>query len=101
MATFVDGMNPTDHMTVIQNPDGEGYVIGVRRYCECGSPCCDHREVEVTPHTGGRVFAESDDAYEYIECLRESWDQQYEDYLDENRYEIAQMERYEMWRREQ
>lgn len=99
-ATYTDGKNPTDNFTVEPNPSGEGYIIGVKRYCECGSECCSRPQIGVEPHSGGHVFTEEDDAHEWIEATSEAWERDYDDYLEENRYELVQMERYEMWRRE-
>jgi hypothetical protein len=53
-----------------------------------------------SPHTSGNEWAEQEDAEEFIEATEAKYEEDYDEYLEENRYEIAQMERYEMWRRE-
>lgn len=101
MATFVSGKNPANDYTVIAAPDGVGYVIGVNRYCECGAACCSHPIVEVTPHTNGRIFEDEDEAYDWIEAVKERFEEQYDEYLQENHDAIVQQERYEAFLAEQ
>ncbi len=45
-------------------------------------------------------FAEHGDAVEYLEGQREFFEEDHDDYLEENRFEIAQMERLEAFRNE-
>jgi len=45
-------------------------------------------------------FEEADEAEEWIEGVREFFEDDYSDYLEENRYEIARMEQYENFRNE-
>ena len=99
-----DFTNPTEHFVVIQN-EAEGaeectYIIGVKDYCQCGSSCCSKPLLGVHPHTSGKVFADEDDAYEWIESLRERFEEDYDDYLQENSYEIRRMELYEQFKNE-
>ena len=58
------------------------------------------RERMWRPHTNGLTFGEAEDVEEWIANLSEFFEQDYDDYLEENRYEIVQMERYEMWKNE-
>lgn len=53
-----------------------------------------------TPHTSGHKFDDVEDAEAYIEGIEESFEEDYDDYLEENRHAIVQMERHEMWKRE-
>jgi len=103
-----DFTNPAEHFVVVQNEaddaeegDEPTYIIGVKDYCQCGSPCCSKPLLGVHPHTGGMVFADQDDAYDWIESLRERFEEDYDSYLQENSYEIRQMEMYEMFKNEQ
>ena len=103
-----DFINPAEHLVVVQNEaddvkegDEPTYIIGVKDYCQCGSPCCSKPLLGVHPHTAGKVFEDEDDAYEWIESLRERFEEDYDDYLQENSYEIRRMELYEQFRNEQ
>lgn len=51
-------------------------------------------------HTSAPLFDEAEEAEEYIEAKAEMFEEDYDDYLEENRFEIAQMERYEAFRNE-
>lgn len=110
--------NPTEGWEAIPNPDTNvgGYVIGI--------PITDEEIVQALRrgskeakellalrdstggyrlHTNKKVFTgedAEDDAREYIENLEEFFERDYDNYLEENHHEIAQMERYEMWRNE-
>lgn len=95
-----DFKNPVDEFNVEPNPNGEGFVITVNVYCECGSPCCSRPKLGTRPHTSGKVFTDEDEAHEWLESLEQDFEEDYDNYLDENRHSIAQMERYEMWRNE-
>lgn len=101
MRTFADSKNPADDFVVQPNPGGDGYIIGVRRRCECGSSCCSRPVIETTPHTRGDVFDDEDDAYEWIDSVKERFEEDYDRYLEENRDAIVQQERYEMFLAEQ
>ncbi len=81
--------NPTEGWFVKENAEGK-YEIWLR---------CDREPDGSAPpdrkHKGAPTFDEAGDADEYIaECAQESEDD-YDQYLDENRYEINQMERLE------
>lgn len=71
--------------------------------CDCPCPSC-HAVLRTrhrlhTSHATGKWEGCQDwtDADELIENIRERFEEDYEDYLDENRHSIAQMERYEMF----
>ena len=100
-----DFINPAEHYVVVQNEADDAepgtYIIGVKDYCQCGSPCCSKPLLGTHPLKGGMVFEDEDDAYEWIEHLREKFEEDYDDYLQENSYEIRQMEMYEMFKNEQ
>lgn len=51
---------------------------------------------------GGKTptFDEADEAQDYIDGVSEFFEADFEQYLDENRFEIAQMERFEAFRNE-
>lgn len=86
---------------VVEGPNEEGqYWIGVQERCACGHECCSKPVIGVRPHTGGQLFDDCDEAYEYIDEMTDRWEQQYDQYLEENHYAIVQTERYEMWQRE-
>jgi len=59
-----------------------------------GSAEPDHK------HTSAPDFETYEDAEEWINGCSEAIEQDYDDYLDENRYEISRMEQYEQWRNE-
>jgi len=92
--------NPTTNFMVLPNPQGDGYIIGVRQFCECGAACCSRPELEPRPHTEGRVFEEAEDAGDWIESTAEFFERDYEDYLEENSHSIRQMELYEQFKNE-
>jgi hypothetical protein len=119
-----DFVNPTTGWVVIPNPNPirradddsiiESFIIGI--------PITDGEIVQVLrnegadaanellalrdktggyrPHTSETVFMNEDDATEYIESLEDFFEQDYDDYLEENHFELVRMERYEMWRNE-
>lgn len=99
MTTFADSKNPADDYMVKKNQDGTFY-IAVKTYCDCGSPCCSRPLIGDRPHTSGLIFEEEDEAYDTLESLRERWEEQYEDYLEENHDSIRRMEEYESYRNE-
>ena len=104
-------VNPANCFAVAENPDGEGYIVVVNMTAHeildgvidgnyTVEEAAEMQRRGWRPHTSAGVFAEWDDAREWIEGVEESFDADYEEYLEENRYEIAQMERYEAWRNE-
>jgi hypothetical protein len=85
--------NPTKSFYVKQV--GEHYEVWVRSpRNRDGSAPADH------PHSRGLKFDEPDEAEDWIEGISEFFEKDYDNYLEENHYEIAQMERYEAFRNE-
>ena len=82
--------NATENWLVVPDNDKGDYYIGVRE-----------PDGTVRPHTSGQRFEEEDEAFEYIEAMHERFEEEYDNYLEENRHAIVQSERYEMWRNEQ
>ena len=100
MADYISRNNPTRDFTV-EGPDDNGkYWIGVREYCSCGHPCCSRPETEIRRHTSAPEFDEPDEAADWIENVGDRWEDDYDQYLEENRHAIVQSERYEMFMRE-
>lgn len=104
-------VNPANTFTVVPNPDGEGYTVAIKVSDSETLRCLLNGEIDAAeaslrqsrgwrPHTSAPVFEEAEDADEWIDGVEQSFDEDYEDYLEENRFEIAQMERYEQWRNE-
>lgn len=101
-----DFVNPTSSWRIASKPDAAA-PEGVSYFVECHRS--EEKEVDGvigtfsywSPHTSGQEFSSVEDAEEYIEGIDQAFEEDYDDYLDENRYAIAQMERYEMWRNEQ
>ena len=80
--------NPTEGFYVKQV--GEHYEIWVRADRDSdGSAPPDHK------HSSAPNFDEWEDASDYIRDLREHFEEDYDQYLDEHHDEIAAMERYE------
>lgn len=52
------------------------------------------------PFNPPKVFDCGEDAEEYISDIKEFFEEDYDDYLEENHYEIARMEAYEQFRNE-
>lgn len=110
--------NPTEGWMVIPNPtpglgEEETYIIGVpidpqeiisaaaKGDPEAQKLAQDYIDFKgYRPHTAGQVFKDAEEADEYLYNLEESFEEDYDQYLDENRHEIVQMERYEQWRNE-
>jgi hypothetical protein len=89
--------NPTEGFYVNVCPDGK-YRVWIREdRASDGSAPPDRLHNGKWNKEG---FEEASDAEETIEAMRESFEEDYDDYLEENRYEIAQMERYEAFRNE-
>lgn len=86
--------NPTGNWIV--KPVGQQFGIFVRstEREEDGSIPADRR------HTSAPFFDEPEEAAEYIEGQAEAFEEDYDDYLDENRFEISRMEQYEAHRNE-
>lgn len=102
MATYAGPYrNPTEEWTVEHDEERGDYYIGIVEYCRCGSPCCSRPVTGTRPHTNGLRFEEFDMASDYIEQMHERYEEDYDQYLEENRHAIVQSERYEMWRNEQ
>lgn len=107
------------HMGTIDDPEGgpdhgKDYAyIAVPEYCECGERCCSRPRIGWRAHTTGTRWVVGDGEKEYetyadaeeaagdwIEGVQDRLNDQEEDYIEENRHAIVQMERYEMWRNE-
>lgn len=91
--------NPTEGFTVEPTEDGK-YRIVVDVICECGSDCCSRPKTGTRQHTSAPLFDEYEDAIQWLEDLREYFEEDYDQYLDENHLEIARMEAYEDFRNE-
>lgn len=87
-------VNPTTDWIV--KPVGKKYGVFIRtaERGENGSIPADRR------HTSAPLFAEPEEASEYIDGMNEFFEEDYDQYLDENHDSIAQMERYEAFRNE-
>jgi uncharacterized protein YegP (UPF0339 family) len=89
--------NPTEKWEVRQDDDGM-----YRVYVPYGVK--DGRVVdEWRLHTGKwnvEGFEDEDMAYETIDSIHQTYEEQYDAYLEENRHAIVQSELYEMHRRE-
>lgn len=95
-------VNPTQGMRCSEEPNKDGkWFVEVEERCECGHECCDKRILGYRPHTNGQLFDEPEDASDWIESLAERFEEDYDDYLEENRHSIVQMELMELHRREQ
>lgn len=86
--------NPTTDWMV--RPEGEKFAIYVRttERAPDGSIPPDRR------HTSAPLFDDEGEAFEWIESTHDAFEEDYDDYLEENRFEIARMERYEAFRNE-
>lgn len=88
------------------DPDKEYIVIPEEVVCQCGCPSCKAvlrtRHRLHTSHASGNWpgFEDGGDAADTISSMYEDFEEDYDRYLDENSYEICQMERYEQWRNE-
>lgn len=85
--------NPTEGFFVKQVR--EHFEVWIREERAEDGSCAPDRK-----HRSSPKFEEAGDAQEWIDALHEDFEQDYESYLEENRYEIAQMERYEAFRNE-
>lgn len=88
------------------DPDKVYIVVPEEVRCLCGCYNCNKvlrtRYRLHTSHASGDWpgFDEEADAIDSIEATEEFFERDYEQYVEENHYEIAQIERYEMWRNE-
>lgn len=88
--------------------DPELYYVAVEEPVNCDCPCSHCKTVLRkrlrlhSSHARGQWSGCEDvtDADELIESIEQRFEDDYDDYLDENRHSIAQMERYEAWRNE-
>lgn len=109
-----DFINPAHNLIVVPNPEGTGFIIAIKVSTDeilrsllqeevTKEEAALLRERGWRPQSSSktvRVFADEDEAYEYIESLEESFERDYDEYLEENRYELHRMELYELWRNE-
>lgn len=92
--------NPTDGWVIrpTGEEDADGLeIVGVYSKSERNA------DGSCTADTLIKTFAgddAGDDASEYVEGRREFYEEDHSDYLEENRFEINRMERYESWRNE-
>lgn len=85
--------NPTDRFYV--KAVGDHFEIYIRE-----DRASDGSAPPDRPHKGGMKFPEAGDAAEWLEDERQGFEEDYDDYLEENRFEISQMERLEAFERE-
>lgn len=100
-----DFVNPTDTWRVAQKFDDKGeylysYIEVLRKKERTDEDGKVWKTEYWEAHTSGRAFPSDEEAYEYIEDIEQSFEEDYDDYLEENHDAIVQMERYEMWRNE-
>jgi hypothetical protein len=108
-----DFTNPVEAMGVAETMDGKFYItvtetVTNRQSIVDGNALTTIESVATTvrPHTmhgeniDQNLFNELEDANEWIADLEETFERDYDDYLEENRYSLHQMELYEMWRNE-
>lgn len=101
----MSGQRMTEGWEVRPTEDGDGNVLYYVRVpnrvrCQCNCSSCSGWKMEYRPHTNGIRFEDESDAHDWIEQVAEQYEAQYDQYLEENSYQIAQMERYEAWRQE-
>jgi hypothetical protein len=84
----------------IAEADLERYCIAVEVVCDCPHSCCSRPVLGHRFHDSAPFFDESEDASDWIEAQAEFFEQDYDDYLEENRHSIVQMERYEAFMNE-
>jgi len=97
-----DFSNPVNNMRVSLEPntDGKWFIECFRQESKTDTAGRVWKTEYWEPHTSGMTFDEPEDGHEYLDNLEETFEQDYDDYLDENRHAIVQMELYEMWRNE-
>jgi hypothetical protein len=91
-------------------PDRDYVYIAVPEFCPCTRPCCSKPRIGWTVHTSAPKFyidefdndiGEAEAAgYDWIENVQEKLEADADEYYEENRHAIVQMERYEQWRNE-
>jgi len=86
--------NPTGNWIVKRVDDKFGIFVRSDERQEDGSIEPDRK------HTSAPLFDEPEEAAEYIEGKAQDFEEDYDDYLEENRYEINRMEQYEAFRNE-
>ena len=89
-------VNPTEGYIIKPVEGGYGLFLRHDERKADGSIPADRR----LTGRSGQVFAEWEDAQEYIEGMAEFFEEDYDQYLEENRFELMQMERYEAFRDE-
>jgi hypothetical protein len=85
----------------IAEGDLDKFCIAVKDFCACGEPCCSKPLLGYRFHTSAKFFDEFEDADAYVEAQADFFEADYDQYLEENRHAIVQMELYEMHMREQ
>lgn len=92
----------TEDWAVRSTEDQEAWIVVVpqRVQCDCTCPSCKGWRTEMVAHSSGKRFDEESDAWEWIEQMADSYEEMMDQYIEENSYQIAQMERYELWRQE-
>lgn len=85
--------NPADSYFV--KPVDEHFEVWVRsERAKDGSAEADR------PHNRAPKFDGAEDAEEYIDHIRETFEEDYSDYLEENHAELARMDAWEAFKRE-
>lgn len=74
----------------------EHFEIWIRHDRESDGSCAADRKVKIRYNK----FEEYGDAMEAIAEMAEAFEEDYDQYLEENHYDIVQMERYEAFRNE-
>lgn len=100
-----DFVNPTDTWRVAQKFDDKGeylhsYIEVLRKESKTDEDGKVWHTEYWEAHTSGHTFEDDEQAAEYIQGIEEAFEEDYDDYLEENRHAIVQMERYELWRNE-
>jgi hypothetical protein len=90
--------NPAENMGVFYDEEDGLYYPAIKKYCDCGCPNCKSWEWTKKPNTEG--CDDPSDIIDGIEADREFFENDYDQYLEENHYELARMDAYEMWRNE-
>lgn len=99
--TYVgDFQNPADSYFVKFINDKYQVWVKEQNRCDCGCPNCKAVVESERPSNPLKEFADHEEADQYIESVQELFEEDYEQYCEENHYEIAQQERYDMWRNE-
>lgn len=88
--------NPTEGFFVKQQ--GQRFYVFIREDRRADGSCPADRKHNASWNKRG--FEEACEAEETIEQLRESFEEDYDDYLNENHDDIVRMEQYENFRNE-